>query len=127
VSEFEAPKTHKIRDKSLRDHTIHGIRKTPEEERKEKKGAALGVCQWKDGYLPYQGNIWITNNEEPERELIRHHHNIPQVGRTGTTKTSELLQHKYYWRHMSDTIKQYVKKKTLVKEQKSFAMHHMAR
>jgi len=44
VSEFEAPEKDKITNKSLEDYTIHGIRKTWEEARKEKKGAALGVC-----------------------------------------------------------------------------------
>jgi len=27
------------------------------------KGVALGLCQWKDGLLWYQGKIWIPNDE----------------------------------------------------------------
>jgi len=42
--------------------------------------------------------------------LIRRHHDIPQAGHGGTAKTTELLQRKYYWPHMWDTIKQYIKK-----------------
>ena len=42
-------------------------------------------------------------------DLIRRHHNIPQAGHGGTAKTTELLQRTYYWPHMRNTIKQYVK------------------
>jgi len=74
------------------------------------KGVALGLCQWKDGYLWHQGKIWIANHEGIRTNLIRRHHDIRQAGHGGTAKTTELVQRKYYWPKMQETIKQYVKK-----------------
>ena len=73
------------------------------------KGIALGLCQWKDGYLWHEGKIWVPNNKEIRLDLIRRHHNILQAGHGGTAKTTELLQRTYYWPHRRDMIKQYVK------------------
>jgi len=41
--------------------------------------------------------------------LIRRHNDILQAGHGGTAKTTELVQRKYYWPKMRETIKQYVK------------------
>jgi len=73
------------------------------------KGVALGVCHWKDGYLWHQGKIWIPNNEGIRTNLIRQHHDILQAGHGGPAKTMELVQRKYYWPKMRETIKQYIK------------------
>jgi len=73
------------------------------------KEIALGLCQWKDGYLWHQGKIWVPNNEGIKLNLRRRHHDIPQGGHGGMAKTTELLQRTYYWPHMRDRIKQYVK------------------
>jgi len=73
------------------------------------KGVALGLCQWKDEYLWHQGKIWVPKEEGIRTNLIRRHHDMPQAGHRGTAKTRELLKRKYYWPHMRDTIKQYVK------------------
>jgi len=73
------------------------------------KGIALGLCQWKDEYLWHQGKIWIPNNEGIRTNLMRRHQDIPQAGHGGKAKTTELLQRKYNWPRMRETIKQYVK------------------
>jgi len=73
------------------------------------KGVALGLCQWKDIYLWHQGKILVPNKEGIRTNLIRQRHDIPQVGHGGMAKTTELLQRKYYWPHMRNTIKQYIK------------------
>jgi len=63
-----------------------------------------------EGRIPmHQGKIWVPNKDRIWTNLIRQQHNIPQAGHGGTAKTTELLQGKYYWPHMRDTIKQYVK------------------
>ena len=36
-------------------------------------------------------------------------HDIPMAGHRGTAKTTELIQRKYYWPNMRETIKQYAK------------------
>jgi len=73
------------------------------------KGVALGLCQWKDDLLWYQGKIWTPNEDKLRVELIKQHHDIPTTGHGGTAKTTELIKRKYYWPHMRDLIKEYVK------------------
>ena len=72
------------------------------------KGVALGLCQWKDGYLWYQGKIWIPEKEELRTTLINKHHDVPYAGHGGTAKTTELISRKYYWPKIRETIKRYV-------------------
>ena len=40
---------------------------------------------------------------------MKQYHDIPTAGHGGTAKTTELIQRKYYWPHMRDLIKQYIK------------------
>jgi len=97
------------RNETARNEEIQTIRKALKREDKEMKGVALGLCQWKDEYVWHQGKIWVPNKEGIRTNLIRQHHDIPQAGHGGTAKTTELLQRKYYWPHMRNTIKKYVK------------------
>jgi len=106
---FEETNDKELQDESAKDEEIQKMRKALDEGSKEMKGIALGLCQWKNGYLWHQGKIWVPNKEEIRVYLIRRHHDIPQAGHGGTAKTTELLQRTYYWPHMRDTIKQYVK------------------
>jgi len=106
---FEETSYEELRNEMARNEEIQTIRKALERGDKEMKGVALGLCQWKDEYLWHQGKIWVPNKEGIRTNLIRQHHDIPQAGHGGTAKTTELLQRKYYWPHMRNTIKQYVK------------------
>jgi len=98
-----------ISNESAKDKEIQTIKEALDKGNKEMKGVALGLCQWKDGYLWHQGTIWIPNNEGIRTNLIRQHNDILQAGHGETAKTTELVQRKYYWPKMRDTIKQYVK------------------
>ena len=109
IHEMETIRFEETNDKELHDEEIQKIRRALDEGSKEMKGIALGLCQWKNGYLWHQGKIWVPNKEGIRVDLIRRHHDIPQAGHGGMAKTTELLQRIYYWPHMRDTIKQYVK------------------
>jgi len=98
-----------LRNETARNEEIQIIRNALERGDKEMKRVALGLCQWKDEYLWHQGKIWVPNMEGIRTNLIRQQHDIPQAGHGGTAKTTELLQRKYYWPHMRNTIKQYVR------------------
>jgi len=98
-----------LRNETAQNEEIQTIKQALEGGDKEMKGVALGLCQWKDEYLWHQGKIWVPNKEGIRTNLIRQQHDIPQAGHGGTAKTTELLQRKYYWPHMRNTIKQYVK------------------
>ena len=73
------------------------------------RGIALGLCEWKDEHLSYQGKIWIPNDEKLRTGLIRKNHDDPLGGHGGTAKTTELVSRRYYWPGMRETIKRYVK------------------
>jgi len=45
------------------DNEIQDIKRNLDKGSKEMKGIALGLCQWKDSLLWYQGKIWIPNDE----------------------------------------------------------------
>jgi len=106
---LEETSYEELRNETAQNEEIQTIRKVLEPGDKEMKGVALGVCEWKAKYLWHQGKIWVPNKEGIRTNLIRQHHDIPQAGHGGTAKTMELLQRKYYWPHMRNTIKQYIK------------------
>jgi len=93
---FEETNDKEIQNKLARNEEIQKIRKALDEGSKEMKGIALGLCQWKDGYLWHQGKIWVPNNEGIRVDLIRRHHDIPQAGHGGMAKAAELVQRTYY-------------------------------
>src|ERR1700704_1302255 len=49
-----------IAEASKKDTEIQAIKRNLDAEEKEMKGVALGLCQWKDDLLWYQGKIWIS-------------------------------------------------------------------
>jgi len=107
---FEETNNKELQHELAKNEEIQKIRKALDEGSKEMKGVAVGLWQWKNGYLWHQGKIWVPNKEGIRVDLIQRHHDIPQAGHGGMVKTTELLQRTYYWPHMRDTIKQYVTK-----------------
>ena len=69
------------------------------------KGVELGLCEWRDGCLYYQGKIWIPEDAPVQTTLIHRHHDVPQAGHRETAKTPELICRKYYWPKMKETPK----------------------
>jgi len=106
---FETNDEDEISNELAKDKEIQAIKEALDKGNQEMKGVALGLCQGKDGYLWHQGKIWIPNNEGIRTNLIRQDHDILPAGHGGTAKTTELVQRKYYWPKMRETIKQYVK------------------
>jgi len=73
-SEFRDKDEREIQRGGKNDNEIQTIKKNLDEERKERKGVELGLCQWKDGLSWYQGKIWIPNDERLRTSLITKHH-----------------------------------------------------
>jgi len=63
TTEFRDRNEGEIQKASNDDAEIQDVKRNLDEGRKEMKGVALGLCQWKDGLLWYQGKIWIPNYE----------------------------------------------------------------
>ena len=76
---------------------------------KEYPKIALGLCEWKNGYLWYNGKIWLPEDEPTRTEAMRRNHDTLQSGHGGTAKTFELMQRTYYWPDMRHDIQRYVK------------------
>jgi len=90
------------------DNEIQDIKRNLDEGRKEVKEIALGLFQWKDGLLLYQGKIWIPNNEGIRTTLVAKDHEPPQAGHVGMTKTTELISRRYYWPKIREDIKRFI-------------------
>jgi len=63
----------KIQKASGNDNEIQDIKRNLDKGKKEMKGMALGLCQWKDDLLWYQGKIWIPKDEGIRTTLIAKH------------------------------------------------------
>ena len=68
------------RNELARNEEIQTIKKAWKQRDKEMKGVALGLCQWKNEYVWYQGKIWFPNKEGIWTNLIRQDHDIPKTG-----------------------------------------------
>jgi len=88
---FQNKDEGEIQKVSSVDNEIRDIRRNLDKGRKEMKGIALGLCQWKDGLLWYQGKIWIPKDEGIRTTLIAKDHEPPLAGHGGTAKTTELV------------------------------------
>ena len=73
------------------------------------KGIALGLCEWKDEHLRYEGKIWIPEDEGLRTTIIARCHDNSLAGHGGIAKTTELITRQYYWPKMRKTIKRYIK------------------
>jgi len=89
--EFQDKDEGEMQQASNVDNEIQDIKRNLDEGRKEMKGIALGLCQWKDSLLWYQGKIWIPKDEGIRTTLIAKHHEPLQAGHGGTAKTTELI------------------------------------
>jgi len=109
ITEFQDKDKGGIQKISNTDNKIQAIKRSLDEGRKEMKGIVLGLCQWKDSFLWYQGKIWIPKDEGIRTTLIAKHHEPPHVGHGETAKTSELISRRYYWPKIREDIKRFIK------------------
>jgi len=107
--EFRDKNEGEIQKASNDDAEIQDVKRNLDEGRKEMKGVALGLCQWKDGLLWYQGTIWIPNDEGIRTALIAKHHEPPQAGHGGTAKITKRISRRYYWPKIREDIKRLIK------------------
>ena len=96
LPEFKDKDEGTIQQAYSKDNEIQAIKDNLEKGAKEMKVVALGLCQWKDEHLWYQGKIWISNDEGLRMSLIRKCHDDPLAGHGGMAKTTELVSRQYY-------------------------------
>jgi len=89
--EFQDNDEGEIEKASNVDNEIQEIKRNLDKGKKEMKGIALGLCQWKDSLLWYPRKIWIPNEEEIQTALIARHYEPLPAGHGGTAKTTGLI------------------------------------
>jgi len=109
TTEFRDKDEGEIQKASNVDDEIQDIKRNLDEGRKEIKGIPLGLCQWKDGLLWYQGKIWISKDEGIRTTLIAKHDEPPPARHGGTATTTELISRRYYWPKIREDIKRFIK------------------
>jgi len=109
TTEFRDKDEGEIQKASNVDNQIQDIKRNLDEGRKEMKGIALGLWQWKNDLLWYQAKIWIPKDEGIRTTLIAKHHTPPQEGHGGTAKTTKLISRRYYWPKIRVDIKLFIK------------------
>ena len=100
LAEFQDKDEGTIHQAYHKDNEIQAIKDNLEKGVKEMKGVAIGLCQWKDEYLWYQGKFSIPNDEGLQLSLIRKCQEEPLAGHGGTAKTTELVSRQYNWPRM---------------------------
>ena len=55
---------------SGKDERIQTIKKALNDKEKEMKGVALGMCQWKDKKLWYEGKVGVPEDEKIRTAII---------------------------------------------------------
>jgi len=109
MTEFRDKNEGEIQKASKVDDEIQRIKRKFDQGMKEMKGIALGLCQWKDGLLWYQGKICIPNQEGIRTTLMAKYHEAPKAGHGGKAKTTELMNRRYYWSKIREHIKRFIK------------------
>jgi len=109
TTKFQDKNDGEIQKASRDANEIQDIKRHLDEGKKEIKGMALRLCQWKDDLLWYQGRIWIPNDEGIPTTLIAKHHDPVQEGHGETTKTTPLMSPRYYWPKIREDIKRFIK------------------
>lgn len=59
---------------------------------------------FKDGLLSFEGRIYVPNDNDLQRQILRSRHDAPAAGHQGRAKTLELVTRSFYW----PTIRRYV-------------------
>jgi len=109
TTKFRDQDEGEIQKASTNDNEIQDIKRNLAKGKTEMKGIALGLGQWKDDLLLYQGRIWIPKNEGIRTTLISKDHEPPQTGHGGMAKTNELISRRYYSPKIREDIKRFIK------------------
>lgn len=70
-----------------------------------------GIQDWniEDGIVLHRGRIYVPDDQQLRRDLLKLFHDSPVAGHSGKHKTLELISRDYWWPNMSNFVKEYVK------------------
>lgn len=71
---------------------------------------AKGIKEWnfEDRLILRRGRIYMPDDSDLRREIIRLHHDPEMFSHPGEIKTMELIQRTFWWPRMSKIIKEYI-------------------
>jgi hypothetical protein len=98
--------------RSLKDDVQEeSVAKTARELRKDKGRGTIKSAEWSesDGLLMFRGKIYVPNNRDLRRRIVKQHHDTRIAGHAGCFKTLALVSRNYWWPQMSRYIGIYVK------------------
>jgi hypothetical protein len=59
--------------------------------------------------LYYRGKVYVPEDIQLQRQLIKKHHDTPLAGHPARSKTFDLLSRQYYWKGMRKQVDRYVR------------------
>lgn len=70
-----------------------------------------GAAEWEelDGLVYYRGKLYVPNNMEIRREILRQCYDSVTTGHPGRNLTLELVEHHYWWPLMRAFVDKYVR------------------
>jgi hypothetical protein len=98
--------------RSLKDGVQEeSIVKVAKELRKDKGRGTVRSAEWSEseGLLMFCSKIYVPNDRDLRRHIVKQHHNTRIAGHAGRFKTLKLVSHNYWWPQMSRYIGIYVK------------------
>ena len=98
----------KITERKNNDKEMLEIIKLVEEGTRKNNKVALGLCEYQNGLLTYDGLIWIPNNDELRLEILKQHHDHELAGHPGRERTLELIKRNFYWPQQRQYVNRYV-------------------
>src|SRR5437879_7878906 len=70
VVQIQEEKEEDLEEGSQKDDQIQNIKEALDRKEKEMKGVALGMYQWRDRKLWYQGKVWVPEDEKIRTTII---------------------------------------------------------
>jgi hypothetical protein len=82
------------------------VAKAARELWKDKSRGTVKSAEWSesDGLLMFHGKIYVPNDRNLRRRIVKQHHDMCIAGHAGCFKTPELVSHNYWWPQMSRYI-----------------------
>src|SRR5690606_30317778 len=98
----------RIKKKLMDDPIAKEIVEQLQKKERFSKHISLAQCELEDGYLHYDGLIYVPNNHELKMEILKSCHDDPVAGHPGVARTFEMITRNYHWPGLRKFVQTYV-------------------
>jgi len=95
--EIDKELLNEIQTLSTTDKEIREIQRKKASGTTHDRKIALGLCEENNGFLMYDGLIWISDNDTLRLRILRDHHDAQATEHPGRARTLELVSRNFYW------------------------------